>query len=203
MINLYVKLRNHTCFHLVLLLLILLDFTILPAQLLEGDKLVSFLIQPLSRSAYICSTKEEWNPLSPPQSPPPEIPVSHSSLKAHSKKQWWGILITNSKGLISSIWIYFPLNHKTFIIISLARMQESSAFALHQHLPEGSTTSLCQSACQVRQKHKGRLKFLDSLASGMALERQSHVPSPQKRWAQNQSSSLSNTFCSRTSHLLN
>lgn len=141
MINPYVKLRNHACLHLVLLLPILMDFIILPAQLLEGDQLVPFLIQPLSRSAYIWSSKE-WNPLSPPWWPPPEILMSHSSPRAHSKKQGWGILTANSKGVISSVWIYFPLNHKTFIIISLARTQESSAFALHQHnLPLSSSLS--------------------------------------------------------------
>lgn len=192
MIKLYIKLRNHTCLHLVLLLLILMDFIILPAQLLEGDGLVSFL---LSRSACIWSAKE-WNP----SSPPPEITVPHSSPKAHSKKQWWGIPITNSKGVISSIWIYFPLNHKTFITISLARMQESSALALHQPLPEGST--ICQSVFQGGQKHKGRLKFLDLLAWEMSLQKeQSHIPSAQKRWAQPQPSSLSNMFFSCTSHL--
>lgn len=151
MIDLYVKLRNHACLRLVLLLPILMDFIILPAQLLEGDQLVLFLIPPLSRSAYIWSAKE-WNPSSPPQSPPPELPVSHSSPKAHSEEQGWGILSTNSKGVISSICMSLPLNHKTFIIISVARTQESSAFALHQPLLKGSTTSLCQSVHQVGQK---------------------------------------------------
>lgn len=62
-----------------------------PPRLTFGRR--SFLIQPLSWSAHIWSTKEEWNPLSPPRSPPPEILVlSHSSPKAHSQKQWWGIL---------------------------------------------------------------------------------------------------------------
>lgn len=169
-----------------------MDFVILPARqmnsLLEGCQFVSFLIRPLSGSAYIWSYSGRVNH---------SLRHGHRHLQYHLAPLPNDIQMSSDEASLSSSprelsWVsgYIHLNHKTFIIIFLVRKWEKDAFALHQPPPECSTL-----VCQGGQKHKRKLKLSRPADFRSAfMKRESHIPSPQTGRTQPQSALLSNTL---------
>lgn len=165
MINLYVKLRNHTCRHLVLLLLILMDFIILPAQLLEGDH---FFFNPFPNQPTSGVLKKSG------------IHYLHHG-HPHLKSQCLTPLLKHtqrSSDEASSSPTPRQLSQASeYIFLWIIKHLLSSLWQGCRRAVPLPCTSLCLKAAQppfVNQfvkwakKHKGRLKFLYLLVWGMS-----------------------------------